>query len=242
MNKIEQGIEISNQHIYNVINEIPEEFPFVEQILNLGFRDLEDFFNQKREYQMQQCLKGKVIDVLPKDTMNIVYQFINNISFGIASIETHETCVHSGISEDKSLNVEYCNQHNIPIYYHEAPGGSIVATEGDYTIILSTPKEIDLSANYFLYHFKLLLEKYFPNNITTDGNDIFLNNKKVVGITTMKTEKLFLFSATFSFSDKINLINNICGNSYEKVPGFINPNILPPKQLKEEVLTWLQGL
>ncbi len=242
MNKIEQGIEINNQHIYNVINQIPEEISFYKQIIDLGFEDLEDFFNQKKEYEMQQCLRNKVIDVLPKDAMATFASFLKTKTYAIASIVTDQTCVHCGNDPNKTINVQYCKDNNIPIYPYDTFGGSIVVSKGDYTIILSVPEKINISSTFLLRNFEKILKKYFTN-ISIEGNDILYNNKKIAGSTNLSTEDSFSLSITFSMSPKDELIYNICGEpTTGKYPGYLDQNVLSTDKLKEELLTWLQGL
>lgn len=238
MNKIEQGIEINNQHIYNVINQIPEEISFYEQIVNLGFKDLEDFFEQKKEYEMQQFLKGKVFVTNPIDGL----QLIQNKNFGIISVDDNYTFVYKG-NNKKEINMEYCQQNNIPVYNYGTFGGAVVVSPGDYNIGVILPSTIEVNSNFFLNNIALILKKYFEN-VKVDNNDILIDNKKVLGSANFGNEEYFFFVAQISFSDKTELIQSICGDIDEngKQPGYINPNILSSNQLKEELLIWLQGL
>ena len=239
MNKIEQGIEINNQHVYNVINQIPEKISFNEQIINLGFKDLEDFFEQKKVFEMQQFLKGKVFVTNPIDGL----QLIQNKCFGIISVDNDTTFVYKGNNDKKLINIEYCKQNNIPIYNYGTFGGAVVVSPGDYNIGIVVPAELDLNSNFFLNKITIILNKYFEN-VKVDNNDILINNKKVLGSAGFGNEEFFFFVAQISFSDKSELIQRICGDIEEggKQPGYINSNILSSNQLKEELLIWLQGL
>ena len=239
MNKIEQGIEINNQHIYNVINQIPEEISFSEQIIDLGFKDLEDFFNQKKVFEMQQFLKGKVSITTPLGGLNS----IQNKEFGIISADNDATFIYKGNNKGKEINMQYCDQHNIPVYNYGTFGGAIVVSPGDYSIGVILPSTIEVDSNFFLNNIALILKKYFEN-VKVDNNDILIDNKKVLGSAGFGNEEYFFFVAQISFSDKTELIQNICGDIDEngKQPGYINPNILSSNQLKEELLIWLQGL
>lgn len=238
MNKIEQGIEINNQHIYNVINQIPEEISFNEQIINLGFENLEDFFEQKKVFEMQQFLKGKVFITNPIDGL----QLIQNKNFGIISVDDDYTFVYKG-NNKKEINIEYCQQNNISIYNYGTFGGAVVVSPGDYNIGVVIPTQLDLGSNFFLNNIALILNKYFEN-VKVDNNDILINDKKVLGSAGFGNEEFFFFVAQISFSDKFELIQRICGDIEEggKQPGYIDPNILSAEQLKEELLSWLQGL
>lgn len=242
MNKVEQGIIINNQHIYDVEHGIINGTTFVDEIKKIGYNNLEEFFQDKAEYEMQQVLKNKVYSVSPKDAMITLRQLIDNKEFGIVSVYTNETCVHHGQDPNKKLNMEYCNNHNIPIYSYDSFGGNIVATKGDYSIAFLIPQEIDISANFILEKTKIILEKYF-DNVTIQNNDIMINDKKVAGATSFGTDTFFFLIYHFSMSDKTDLITSICGApTTNKTPGYIDPEILPTEQLMEDLLSWLQGL
>jgi len=46
MTRVEQGILINNQHLENVLNNLPEEISFKDRILSLGYNDIEEFFEE----------------------------------------------------------------------------------------------------------------------------------------------------------------------------------------------------
>lgn len=242
MTKVEQGIFLNEQHIYNVEHNITEETSFVDKIEALGYNSLEEFFNEKIEHDMQEVLYGKVYSVKPKDAMPTLRQLIQNHEYGIVSVYTDETCVHHGSDPVKVLNLAYCEQNNIPIYPYDSFGGSIVATEGDYSIALLLPIEVDASANFVLTNTKKIFDKYF-NNVEIQGNDIMIDGRKVAGSTSFGTEDFFFFIYHFSMSEKEDLVYSICGApASDKKPGYIDTSILSTEQLMKELLSWLQGL
>lgn len=242
MNKIQQGIELNKHHLFNIINNISEETSFSSEIIHLGFKNLEDFFEQKREYEMQQSLKNKVYETTPEKAMTTLSYLINNQLYGIVSVNNNQTCVHKGQNKEKTINMQYCQEHNIPIYEYNSYGGNIVATENDYSIALIVPREIDIDRAFVLNHTKNILDKYFKN-IIIDGNDILLDGKKVAGATVFEDEHIFFLIYHFSMSPKEELIYNICGNpDTNKQPGFLDQKILSTEELKKELLSWLQGL
>lgn len=242
MSRVEQGIAINEQHIYNVEHNIEEQISFIDQMKEIGYINLEEFFTEKVEHDMQEVLYGKVYSVEPKDAMPTLRNLIQNHEFGIVSVYTNETCVHHGGDPVKVLNVAYCEQNNIPIYPYDSFGGSIVATEGDYSVALLLPLEVDASAAFVLSKTKAILDKYF-DSVEIQGNDIMIDNKKVAGGTSFGTEDFFFFIYHFSMSEKAELIRAICGDPVSnKVPGCIDRTVLPTEQLMEEFLSWLQGL
>lgn len=242
MSRVEQGIEINNLHIYNVEHNIAEEISFRDRILALGYKNLEEFFNEKIEYEMQNILKDKLFSVEPKDAMPTLRQLVQNNKYGIVSVYTNETCVHHGQDSTKYLNEEYCIEHNIPIYPYDSFGGNIVATKDDYSVAILLPLTIDISSGFILNKTKEILEKYF-NDVEILDNDILIKNRKVAGATSFGTNRYFFLIYHFSMSPKEELITEICGAPTSgKRPGYIDTSILPTEKLMEEFLSWLQGL
>lgn len=242
MTKVEQGILINSQHLYNVLNNIPEEVSLKDKLAGIGYDSIEQFFEEKAVYEMQNELKGKTYEVHMKEFVPFLYSLIQNQESGIISIYTDETCVCHGTNSEKPLNEEYCQEHNIPIYPYNSFGGNIVASEGDYGLVFVMPKAIDMTEDYITEKFAAILSKYIEN-IKIQGNDILADGKKIVGSGSFGNEQIFLMLFYFSTSDKSELIHNICGEPMtDKQPGYINQKDLPISLLKEELLSWLQGL
>lgn len=242
MTKIEQGILINSQHQYNVLNNIPEEISFRDQILALGYNDIEEFFKEKAIYEMQTILKTHISSVSMNNLASVLFQAAQTNNYSIISIYTDETCVCHGENTEKRLNKQYCEEHNIPIYPYNSFGGNIIATKEDYGVAFFLPTSIDMSTQLVLENLVLILNKYFTN-VNIDGNDILIDNKKVIGSGSFGDNNIICILVYFSMSDKQDLIYNICGEpTTNKMPGHINSNILTREQLITEVLGWLQGL
>lgn len=240
MTKVEQGIEINSQHLYNVLNDIPEEVSFRDQIIELGYDTIEQFFEEKAAYEMQEVLTENVSSVSMPQLIPFLQAMITQEQFGVVFIYTDGICVCSGQNEEKILNREYCEQNNIPIYPYDSFGGSIVADKDDFGLAILLPEFIDISAPMFLHKIVEILSKYFEN-VTIQGNDILINNKKVIGSGSFGNDQVFIMLLYFSMSDKGVLIENICGQpTTGKEPGYIDPEVVSAKKLQGEVLLWLQ--
>lgn len=243
MTKVEQGILINSQHLYNILNDIPEEISFKDQILALGYKDIEEFFEEKTIFDMQQILKDGILTTVEMpNLLDILADYILNSKNGIVSIYTNQLCVCHGENNHKYLNIKYCNQNNIPIYSYNSFGGNIVASPEDYGMVFLVPSSLDISEALILEKVATILLKYF-DDVSIEGNDILINHKKVIGSGSSIVHNTFLMLFYFSMDDKGELINNICGDpDTGKTPGYIDPQILPLQILKEELLSWLQGL
>ena len=243
MTKVEQGILINTQHQNNIINNIPEEISFKDQILNLGYKDLEEFFEDKAIFEMQQILKEKLFSTPMEKLVPTLGNLIQTNQIGILSIYTDKICVCHGDNTAKPLNIEYCKENNIPIYPYNSFGGNIVATKEDYGLVVILPSNIDVSQQLLLNRFIKILQKFFNNNFIIQDNDILMDNKKIVGSGNFGNDRISIMLFYFSMSDKGELIQNICGEPLtNKMPGHIDATILPTEQLVKELLSWLQGL
>lgn len=242
MTRVEEGIVINSQHQYNVLNDIPEAISFRDQILALGYKDIEEFFEEKAIYEMQNILSTSPnMTVHMKDLATTLYTAVQNQFYGIINIYTDSTCVCHGNNEEKQLNEQYCAEHNIPIYPYNSFGGNIVATKEDYGIAFFIPAYIDISTKLVLDNISAILSQYF-NNVNIEGNDILIDDKKVVGSGSFGNDDIVCILFYFSMSDKGNLIFNICGEPItNKTPGYIDADILSREQLIAEVSSWLLG-
>lgn len=242
MTRLEQGILINSQHLHNVLNNISEDVSFRDQILALGYKDIEEFFNEKAIHEMQETLRDDLYSTPMDELAYMVNTVLKNHDHGIISIYTDETCVCHGDNQAKTLNEEYCLEHNIPIYPYNSFGGNIVATPEDYGVLFVLPQSIDVSAKLILENITEILAKYFED-VEIQGNDILIDGKKVAGSGSFGNDEIFVMMLYFSMSDKGDLVYNICGEPVTgKTAGYIDPAILPGEQLKSEVLSWLQGL
>lgn len=240
MTRVEQGILINSQHLYNVLNNLPEEVSFRDQILTLGYKDIEEFFQEKAIYEMRDVLSnGNNITVHMKNLVPAIMNAVQNKEYGIINIYTDGTCVCHGNNQEKILNEEYCKEHNIPIYPYNSFGGNIVATKEDYGIAFFLPPSIDISIQLVLENIVAILNKHFTN-VKIEGNDILINDKKVIGSGSFGNNSIFCILIYFSMSNKGDLISNICGEPVSnKTPGYIDSNILSKDQLIVEVSSWL---
>ena len=56
--KIEKGININEQYQLDVLEQKNNIVPLVTQLKNIGFSDLQEFFDLKKEYLMHKYLKN----------------------------------------------------------------------------------------------------------------------------------------------------------------------------------------
>lgn len=238
---IEQGIAINEQYKKDLAQGKVEQ-SLEEQIVSLGFENLEDFFNQKRVYDMQQAICGKRYAANPQESLEIFDRLIRAHDAGLISCPIEETMVYEGEGKESYLNVEYCEENGIDIYPYESYGGHIVGVEGDYSLGLVIPSSVDITSTFILQEIKKLLMNHFSNVIIA-GNDICIDNKKVCGISVGRTYYNLYMTFFFSFNDVAELAEKICGKpATGKEVGYIDSSVLSMEAWKGEFEQWLQGL
>ena len=135
-------------------------------------------------------------------------------------------------------NKEYCIEHSIPIIPFQTGGGTIVSTKGDLNIGICFPKEFDYSINDSLNGFTDIFRKYTNKKIEIQGNDIIIDDYKVMGSAVYKSQTMLLFMTSISMSDKSEIIENVCLKQSKKIPGYID--FMNNEKLRQEVMEWLQ--
>lgn len=207
------------------------------RLLNYGYDNLTDYFNDKRDYLFNQWIPEAIyIDVatltteLEKAIQEEKYGVYISVSDGLYAF--HGTDI---------INYELCEKLNICVaeLYHE--GGTIIGSNADLGIEIVAPVNLGLDNNYILSKFYEIISKYV-DNVVIDGNDILVDGKKVLGSMRRNIGKVFVWAAQVSFRDYSDIIAQICNKQSTKMPGYIDSNKLSKEQLEKEILTWLQKL
>lgn len=238
---VERGIEINARYQKDLTEKL-SPMPLVTQLTSIGFDGLEDFFNQKRIYDMQRAVCGKRYEANPKESLEIFNELIQECEAGIISCPIEENMVYEGKGKESSLNVRYCEENGIEVYPYGSYGGNIVGVKGDYSLGLVVPSTVDITSTFIVRETANMLSEYFPG-VSTDGNDILIDNRKVCGTSVGRTDKMLYMTFFFSFNDSAELAEKVCGEpaTGEEV-GHIDPEVLSMERWKGEFERWLQGL
>lgn len=217
-----------------------EPFHLIDAIKECGFKSLEEYFTAKREYKFANQ-RFEFIVKEPSNCIDEGLRLLDTKTPGVVFVDCDETFVYAGTS--KPYNEVYCEENNIPVYPLHTAGGAIVGVAGDFSMGICVPQCIGANSKFMLDKFKTLLSKHL-SVIEIDGNDVLQNGMKIVATTSYEKNGMFLFIAHFSFSEREELIGNICVNTFsrlrtrEKIPYFIED--MTREQLKQEVSEWLQ--
>lgn len=224
-----------------------EPFHLVDAMRELGYNSLKEYFDEKKEYKFSS-LPFELIIKNPDDCIAEGLRLLDTKTVAVVFVDCNETFVYSG--ESKPFNEEYCKENNIPVYPLYTAGGSIVGASGDLSIGICIPDSLELGEKYMLEKVREILSKYV-SSISVDNNDILQDGCKICATTGYKKNGMYLFIAHFSFSDRIDLINEICSVSnastfsmrrtvpqVTKTPSYIQD--VSRDVLKMEVLEWLE--
>lgn len=211
-----------------------EPYHFVDAVKEYGFGSLKEFFEAKRDYEFSQ-IQFEVVETTPDKAIDAVFAAISAQKNTVGFINIDYTLVLTGNLGD--ANKEYCDECNIPIYPYYTNGGSSVATEGDILLGICFEKTRDHLFNYLLDKVKRIFEKHSSSNFEVVGNDILMDGKKIVGSAIFNQNEMYVLINYLSFSDKKDLIENICLKHSTKQPGYID--FMTRDDFKREVLEWL---
>lgn len=114
----------------------------------------------------------------------------------------------------------------------------IITSNGDLKFIVTVPCNIHLPLNYFLKKLRDYLLNYF-DDCRIDYNDIMINNKKVCGSAFCRINNMDIFMFQITFTDRINLIKEICIKSVKDV-GYIDSSVLSQETLLNEIISWIK--
>lgn len=211
-----------------------EPYHLVDAVKEYGFNSLKEYFDAKRDYEFSQ-LKFEVVETTPDKAIAEVFRAIETKSNKIGFIDIDYTLVLSGNQGD--ANIEYCNECNIPIYPYYTNGGSSVATAGDFLLGICMPEVPGLpQVSYMLNRICGVFRKYSNSLFEVKGNDILMNGNKILGSAVYRQNGMLVLINYMSFSDKKDLIDNICLKHSTKQPGYID--FMTRERLREEVMKW----
>ena len=236
MKDIEKAIDIEKHYLEC---RMKGEYPFhlVDKIKECGFESLEEYFKIKNDYNFNSIYFELIDATSPqlcvKDIFNVITQKKNAVIF----VDIDSTLVWTQINS--GCNVEYCLENNIPIIPVGANGtGTLVSTPNDFGIGIGIHKNSRFDLAYIINGFIEIFRKYTDKEVVNQGNDIMYDGKKVCGFTFYDTSSMFMVISPISFSEKAELVSNICIKPQVKQVGYID--FMDREMLKQEVSAWLR--
>ena len=193
----------------------------------------ENYINELTELTRKKHYENSQEDsIVP----SINFMYSHNITNAACIVPIEDLTVNYGRAND--IDINFCQNNNIPTFFINRGGGAIVLFPGNIAIdAIYTGTSYQIVFDFLSAFKQFLRTKNIESNI--DGNDLIINNKKVIGVIGEVLPKPFLGLTYIGISISINanaeLINNICTKPMEKVPGALSDYGITT----EEVMNWL---
>ena len=234
MKDIKKAVEAEKEYIAHRIKG-EEPFHLVDAVKECGFETLEEYFAAKREHELS-ALSFEAVETTPTKAIADVLETIARKKTRVLFADTKFTIVWNG--DGSEFDREYCAKHGIPVLPIQTAGGTIVSTKGDLNIGICLPAAPGVEVEDVLRKLAEIFRKRTDKSVEIDGNDILIGGHKVLGCSAYRTNGMFMFITPVSFSDKSELIGNICTKRSGKTAGHID--FMSAEELRTEVAEWLK--
>lgn len=175
-----------------------------------------------------QNMREKVIG--PEDAFADIMGAIERQEPIVLNSVASETMAWGGLEK---TNDNFTNA-GIPVYNLGYSGGYIITGENDLSLAIIS-HDVGMTPNYYLPKIKAVLDKYV-DKVTVSGNDILIENKKVLGSAQFASNDMYAFVFGASFTDYTDLIYQLCSPQTGKAPGYITG--CTAEQLRAEIMEW----
>lgn len=209
----------------------------IDRLKPFGYSTLTEYFNDKKDLQFRNWNP----EFHPVDIKDASIELKNAIMQNKTGVwYTYSDGLYAFHGSDE-IDYDLCSKIGIVIADMDYKGGTIIGGPNDLGIEFLVPREVEMYPNDFMNKFYRIIKKYFPNDeVIISGNDILLNNKKVLGSMTRSLSKISVWAAQLSFDNHQETINLICNKKSTKDPGYMDKNILSRDIVLKEVSEWLQ--
>ncbi len=209
--------------------------PAVLDLTDFGYADLNDYFEDKREYLIKHCgieIHETTMDNIESRVEAAVVAKVPSLWIPTAD----EVFVwHGSDPIDRAL----CEKLGVRVYDMNYLGGTIVSGPEDLSFAIIVPDSIDVGTAYMLDKIKGIMSKYLYG-VRVDGNDILVGNEKVLGSMNRRVNGVYVFACQISYADRSDYIRQLCTKQSTKAPGTIDSRLLQKDVLKSEVIACLQ--
>jgi hypothetical protein len=212
-----------------------EPYHLVDAVKEYGFESLHEYFDAKRDYEFSQ-IKFEVVETTPEMYIEQLFAIINKKKNALLLCDVNETCVAHG--NECEFNTDYCTECGFNVYPLYSGAGAIVFTSGDLAVGISLPKDSEHGKEYLLKGISAIISKYTTKTVEISGNDILVGGYKISGSTKYEKNDMLMLIFNLTFSDKSELIGNICTKHSSKQPGYID--FMTREDFRREVEEWLR--
>lgn len=233
MKDLNRAMEEEKKYLIDKSNKIDTNLS--DRLSAYGYYNLKDYFTDKKEYLFNQW-KPEVFPIAIEDLTTELESAVQNGKYGIyISVAKGLYAFHG----NDDIDYQQCKRDGVYVaeLYHR--GGTIIGNEEDFGIEIVAPMFIGLDVNRIIGKFYEIINRY-EDNVAIDGNDILVNDEKVLGSMTRNVGNVFVWAAQVSFGDHSDVIDKVCKKRSKKKPGRLHHEKLTKDVLQREVLKWLQ--
>lgn len=208
---------------------------FSERLLTCGYKSVTEYFEDKRKYMFSQWNPN--VYYIDEDFLDT--QMEQNIQNGVDGIYiiTPKSKYYAFHGNDE-IDYDECSLLGVrPIEMHYV-GGTIIGSDEDFGILIVTPRDMMFSHSVIMRQVMKIVTEKCPDAIS-NGNDILIDGKKVMGSMTRYVGNYFIWAAQFSFAEHNELITKICKKKTYKRPTIFKS--LTKHTLEEDVVKWLKS-
>lgn len=202
----------------------------LQSMLNdCGYISLEEYFADKLDFLLKSLTYNEYTGSIRGIPEAISNNVVNKQPSVFLPTITEPFLWHGSDVLDYNL----CKEKGYVVLEMGYDGGTIVSGADDFSFGILVPESIGLDANYFLKKLQLAI----PESIV-DGNDLLINEKKVFGSMSFRSNDMFFFGGQLAIVDHTNDIDQLCNKKSDKPVGFFNTYDLD--YYKGMVREWLQ--
>ena len=234
--KLLKAMRIENEYLqYRMKGEEP--FHLVDRITELGYNSLDEYFTEKKEHKFKQW-KPEIFRIETERLSEVLEDAIINGKYGIYTPIADKKYAFHGNDE---IDYDLCESLDIRVIEMNYRGGTIIGSDEDFSVEIIAPVEIGLESGTIIKKMHEIVSKYI-DNVTISGNDLLVDDEKVMGSMSRSVGHTFVWAAQFTFGDYADDIEKVCNKKSKKKPSKIKSEHLTKNKLEKEVFKWLQKL
>ena len=226
---------MKEEQLYIADRMAKKETSLLQRLSKYGYTDLNEYFLDKRNHLFSEW-KPEIYRVDGHFLNTQMEKAIINGRYGIYIMDTKKPYAYHGNDE---IDYDLCKSLEIETIEMNYSGGTIIGDQQDLGILLVMPKELDLTFNKINQKVLEIIQEYIPD-AELNGNDILINDEKIMGSMGRIVGPSIVWAAQISFADHMELINKVCHKKSGKKPCYINNNRLTRGELERRLVKWLQ--
>lgn len=232
MNNLIEAMAEEKRYVANRMNDINTSLS--ERLMQYGYLTLDEYFQDKKEYLFSQW-QPEVYRIDENYLATQMENAIINGQYGIYIMTTENTYAFHG---NDTIDYDLCKELSVETVELGYNGGTIIGDKEDLGILLVMPIEFNMTPTLINNKILSIIQEYI-DNAELVGNDILINNKKVMGSMSRIVGNSFVWAAQISFANHNELIAKICNKPAIKEPSYIDNIKLSKNELERRILEWL---